>query len=47
MLSLSIRRNISDRLKITVTSSTAMTMHRIVMRFCRLRTFAESGIRLR
>ena len=37
----------SATLKMAVTRNTAVTMHRIVSRFCRLRTLAEMGIRLR
>ena len=38
---------ISAILNTAVTRNTARTMHKIVMRFCRLRTLAEIGIRLR
>ena len=43
----SIRIAISAILNTAVTRNTARTMHKIVMRFCRLRTLAEIGIRLR
>ncbi|ACA55173.1 hypothetical protein CLK_0109 [Clostridium botulinum A3 str. Loch Maree] len=43
----SILTPISAILKTAVTKNTANIIHRSVMRFCRLCTFAEIGIRLR
>jgi hypothetical protein len=42
-----VRSIMSATLKMAVTRNTAVTMHRMVSRFCRLRTLAEMGIRLR
>lgn len=46
-LTCSMRTAISAILKIAVTRNTAKMMHRRVIRFCRRRTLAEMGIRLR
>ena len=46
-LACSMRTSISDTLKIAVTRNTAKMMHSRVMRFCRRRTLAEMGIRLK
>ena len=45
--SLSVRIIMSATLKIAVTRNTEMIIHKTVIRFCRLRTFAEMGMRLR
>ena len=42
-----MRMAISAILKMVVTNRTEMMMHSKVIRFCRFRTLAEMGIRLR
>ena len=47
IMAVSVRTKVSAVLKIAVTRNTEMMIHRRVMRFCRLRTLAEMGIRLK